>query len=315
MRYNLNAGWGPRVVDRLATNKAGKVFIVGKADLANREMYQELFITDNDGEDRFFATVDAAFASCTASAGDTIYVLPGHTETVTATSIAHDVAGVSVIGLGEGTMRPTFTFGAAAATITITGANGSWENCHFVANFDNVASAFTIGAAVNFRLENNTFFDTTNALHFYSIVTTGATDNEADGLVVRGNNWESKALAALAFVSILAAEKNVVVENNDAFMLATNDVGHFITLAAKIMTNIIIRNNSCIVVGASNASVGVFLTGSGSTSTGLVSDNVCSSLDTTTELMFTASTGLKFFRNLYTGVADASGKLLPAIDA
>lgn len=313
MRYNLNAGWGPKMVNRLATNQSGKVFVVGKAALANRQNYQELFSVDNDGVDRFFATVDAAFASCTASAGDTIYVLPGHTETVTATSIAHDVAGVSVIGLGEGTMRPTFTFGAAAATITVTGANGSWENCHFVANYDNVASAFTIGAAVNFRLENCTAFDTTNALHFYSIVTTGATDNEADGLVVRGNNWESKALAALAFVSILAAEKNVVVEDNDVFMLATNDVGHFITLAAKNVTNGIIRNNTLVVTGATNATVGIFLTGSG-TSTGLIADNVCASLDTTTELMFTTGTGFKFFRNLYTGTADASGKLLPAID-
>ena len=37
--------------------------------------------------------------------------------------------------------------------------------------------------------------------------------------------------------------------------------------------------------------------------------------DTTTELIATAGTGLKFFENYYTGTADASGKLWPVVDA
>src|SRR5690349_3795433 len=52
-----------------------------------------------------FATLDYAIGQCTASQGDVIYLLPGHTETTTA--IALDVAGVRIIGLGWGRIRPT----------------------------------------------------------------------------------------------------------------------------------------------------------------------------------------------------------------
>ena len=55
-----------------------------------------------------FATVDYAIGQCTANKYDKIFVMPGHAETVTA-AIMVDVAGISIIGLGNGDNRPTFT--------------------------------------------------------------------------------------------------------------------------------------------------------------------------------------------------------------
>lgn len=262
-----------------------------------------------------YNTVDAAIGACTAAQGDIIYVCEGHTETVTATSIAHDISGVSVIGLGKGLLRPTFTYGAAAATITISGANGSWENCYFIGNFDNVAAAFTLGAAKDFTLKECDFIDNTAALHFMSIVVTGATDNDADGLTVIDNHWDGLALAPDAFISILAAERRVRIVGNDVNMAATNDVGHFLTVAAKVQTDIRIKWNTLTVVGATGATVGVFMTGSSTTNTGIMSDNYCASLDATTELFHTAALGLACFNNRYTGALTAQGYLLPAVDA
>lgn len=262
------------------------------------------------------ATVDQAIslAAVTANNDDVIVILPGHTETVTSTSIALDVAGLRIIGMGKGLKRPTFTFSTAAATITVSAANCSWENCHFVGNFDNVAAAFTLGAAKDFSLLNNTFDDNSAVLHFLSILVTGTTDNGADGLTIVGNRWQGLALAPNAFISILAAEKRVLISDNDVFMDATNDVGHFLTLSSKIMTGIRLLRNTLQVVGATNASVGIFMTGSGTTSTGLMAYNLVSSLDTTTELIITAGTGITQFENYYTGTADASGKLWPVVD-
>ena len=310
--YNLNSGYG-QVVGQFPFSGSGKVFIVGDVNTANYDMLNQIFTPDADGKLRYFTTVDAAIGECTASAGDVIYVMPGHAETVT--SIALDVAGVTIIGLGTGLNRPTFTFGAAASTITVSAANCAWKGCHFIGNFDNVAAAFTVTTAKDFTLEGNTFADNSAALHFLSIVVTNATNNAADGLTVRGNSWTGMALAPNAFVSILANEDRLVIEDNDVFMLATNDAGHFVTLAAKVVTNARIRRNTCVVTGAANAAVGIFLTGSGTTSTGIVSENKVASLDTTTELIATAGTGLVYFENYYTGTADASGKLLPAADA
>ena len=60
--------------------------------------------TGNDGSIRRpFATIDYAVGRCSANVGDVIYVMPGHTETVSAAAgINLDVAGISVIGLGAG---------------------------------------------------------------------------------------------------------------------------------------------------------------------------------------------------------------------
>lgn len=304
-----------------------------KAQLKNRDLegagiftFGNIFYVDsvngssaNPGNrpDKAMATIDQAIslAAVTANNDDVIIILPGHAETVTATSIALDVAGLRIIGMGKGLKRPTFTFGAAAATITVTGANCSWENCHFIGNFLDVAAAFTLGAAKDFRLDNNTFVDNTASLGFLSILVTNATDNSADNLTVVGNNWYGLDVSPNAFISILAAQNHVVITDNIVDMAATNDVGHFLTVAAKVVKNIRILRNICTVVGSTGAAVGVFMTGSSTTNTGVMADNYCSSLDATSELFHTAALGLATFNNRYTGALTAQGYLLPAVDA
>ncbi|MBF0399958.1 MAG: hypothetical protein HQL90_04250 [Magnetococcales bacterium] len=71
-----------------------------------------------------FATIDYAIGRCTANNGDVIFVKPGHAETVSAAAgIDFDVAGVSVIGLGSGSNRPTITMSATTSTIHMDAAN------------------------------------------------------------------------------------------------------------------------------------------------------------------------------------------------
>lgn len=71
-----------------------------------------------------FATIDYAIGRCTANNGDQIHVKPGHTETVSAAEgIDFDVAGVSVIGYGVGSNRPTITMSATTSTIHMDAAN------------------------------------------------------------------------------------------------------------------------------------------------------------------------------------------------
>lgn len=261
------------------------------------------------------ATVAQAIALCTANKGDVIVVMPGHAETVTSTSIALNVAGVRVVGLGTGRKRPFFTFSTAAATVTVSAANCGWSNCYLLANFADVAAAFTIGAAKDFVLDSNVFEDSASNLNFLSGVVTGATNNDADGLTVTNNYQLGLVATQNAFVSILANEKRVWISDNHCDQAATNNAGHFLTLSSKIITGARILRNTLNVVGATTASVGIFLTGSGTTSTGIVAYNLVASLDTTTELLATAGTGLTYFENYYTGTADASGKLWPVVDA
>lgn len=70
------------------------------------------------------ATIDQAVNKCTASKGDLVVVMPGHAETIaSATSLVVDVAGISIIGLGNGRNRPVLTFSATASKIPVSAAN------------------------------------------------------------------------------------------------------------------------------------------------------------------------------------------------
>ncbi len=103
----------------------------------------------NDGRDPGFpmATIDAAINKCVDGQGDVILVQPGHVETLT-TQISLDVIGVSIIGLGEGTLRPTLTINGGIDGIDIGAANCTVENILFNEATDAAAdSSINVDAA------------------------------------------------------------------------------------------------------------------------------------------------------------------------
>lgn len=92
-----------------------------------------------------FATIDHAVGQCTASQGDTIFVMPGHAENISAaTSLVVDVAGVSIIGLGNGGNRPTLSFTATAGRIPVSADNVLIENLLCVGAIADIVSGITV---------------------------------------------------------------------------------------------------------------------------------------------------------------------------
>ena len=262
-----------------------------------------------------FATIDYAIGKCVASRGDVIYVLPGHTEAVAAAGgIACDVAGISIIGLGNGSLRPTITLGTStAASITVSAANIKIKNLIFIANLDNVATCFTVSAK-DCTIDGCEFRDTANNKHFLSHILTNAVANSCDGLTIINNKAFQLAVAATAFISILENNDRVTIKHNLVVSASTADVGHFIIMSSKNLTNTEISYNRLIVTGAANASVGIFMTGSGTGMTGSCDNNYVSSLDTTGALFCTATITFGLFENKLTGAVGASGLLWPAAD-
>lgn len=261
-----------------------------------------------------YNTIQAAIGACVAAQDDIIYVDRGYTETVTSTSINCSISSVTILGLGAGNARPTFTFGAAAATITISAADVKWQNCRFVANFANVASAFTTSTAAAAQITGNDFLDTSSILNFLCCVTTGAVDNSADGLTFNNNYVYGLATTDGACVSILSNTLRLNVSDNIVDKAATNDAGHLVTLSSKIVGGARILRNTVTVTGSAGAAVGILLTGSGATSSGVVGFNNVWSLDTTGGLLMTASTGLRPMQNYLSGAVDKSGTLTPVAD-
>ncbi|MBI3936776.1 MAG: hypothetical protein HY323_07345 [Betaproteobacteria bacterium] len=79
-----------------------------------------------------FATLAYAFSSDLLTAGqrDVVLVAPGHSETLTA-AIAADIAGVRVIGSGDGSDRPQITLNGNVDGVSITAANIVFKNFLF----------------------------------------------------------------------------------------------------------------------------------------------------------------------------------------
>jgi hypothetical protein len=78
----------------------------------------------------FFTSVNAALGACRTNRGDRIVCLPGHTENIdVANKWSNIVPGVTVLSMGEGTARATFTWNAAAATVLFNQANFGIKNC------------------------------------------------------------------------------------------------------------------------------------------------------------------------------------------
>lgn len=134
---------------------SGKIFIVGDSGTANLSMLKDLFVPDQEGKIRFYSTISAAIDACTASAGDIILGMPGHVETISAaTSCDFDVRGVTVIGLGNGSDRPTFNFTTGTGSqVNIDAVNVKIVNCIFdLTGFDAVVAGIDVNAN-DFTLE------------------------------------------------------------------------------------------------------------------------------------------------------------------
>jgi len=263
-----------------------------------------------------FATIAYALDQCTASRGDIIYVMPGHTSTIIgAGTLTLDVAGVKIIGLGTGSMRPTVTYTtAAAACLMITGANTTLKNFILNANYADITMAIDVDA-VDVTIDGCLFKEHTTAKNFLSLIGTDDTANACNGLTIKNNERASVDAAALAFVSILANTNSLKILNNSDNQSSAADVGHFLIMGSFVCLNAQIVGNVLNLNGDNNTqTVGIFATGSSATSTGIMAYNLAGCLDTTTELFDTATLDFQHFENYHTGTIAKSGTILPAIE-
>lgn len=96
--------------------------------------------------DKPFATLDYVNSQATGSAGDVVYLLPGHVELVTGAGILDmDCIGLHVIGCGHGTLQPVIRLTTdVGADIDIDAANVTFENVHFQAGLADITAAIDV---------------------------------------------------------------------------------------------------------------------------------------------------------------------------
>ena len=159
--------------------------------------------------DQAFTDIESAYDQCTATQGDVIFVLPGHAETVT-DEITMDAAGISIIGLGQGTARPTITQAFAGDAIAMDAANCVVENLYF--NEATVAPAAG-GAAIDINAATcrvaNCHFDL-GALDLEAITITAT----GDGAEVHGCTFLVTANGPDAAIELEAVVTEVHIHHN-----------------------------------------------------------------------------------------------------
>ena len=299
----------------------GQVFFVNNSTVLNPQ--QRAGSDSNRGTflDPFATLKYAVNTACTASRGDIVFVGPGHAETISdATTLTLANAGVAVIGLGNGSLRPTFTFSTAAtANIPITAANMSIQNCLFKANFADVASFFTATSTntpTDFAVQNCEFRDTSSILNALTVITGNATANSMDGLYFCDNRISSLGTTAATTAIILAsATDRVTIKRNYGNWAVLNDTAAILAAGTAQVTNLDFGGNVLQRPNTSSTG-GSFVSGSGNAWTGHCYDNYMYQVDAIAGIWIATGhgTALGFSNNFspITGAADKSGLINPA---
>tara|TARA_R110000772_G_scaffold250693_1_gene365396 strand:- start:74 stop:1036 length:963 start_codon:yes stop_codon:yes gene_type:complete len=264
-----------------------------------------------------FSTLDYAVGRCTASRGDIIMLMPGFTETVsTATALALDVAGVAIVGLGSGTLRPNITLDTVTtATIAVSAANISIKNVIFTASFADIAELFT-PTAVDFHCEDCKFTASAADLNFIEIADTSTVDNEVDGLSFLRCEWIEPDLSTTSLVNVDADIDRLSVVDCVVNLGINGVISCLAEVAAgKDLTNVNIAGNKCTRLVVASAVGLITFADTTTTNTGNISGNFWTHRDIAGELLLTAGTLISTNQNFASGVINTSGYLLPVADS
>lgn len=190
------------------------------------------------------STIAAAVAKCTASKYDTIYVMPGHTETLTAAgSITLSTAGVRIVGLGEGNLRPTISYSSlATASLLVTAANCTVENMIFdMTGIDGLDNPIHVqAAAFTLRDCEIEMADGSGQADLAVLTTASANDMLIEGCYFFGSTDAGTATA----IRIVGGD-SIKIKNNVIIGSFTTTLGG-IQNVTTTATNILIEGNKII---------------------------------------------------------------------
>jgi hypothetical protein len=261
---------------------------------------------------RPWATIDYAIGRCTASNGDIVFVKPGHAETISAAAgIAADVAGIAIIGLGKGSLRPTITLDTAAtASMTISAANVTISNLLFKANFADITRIIDV-TGTDAHIDACEFVAEAVNMNWVDVIDASGADNTADGLTVTGCRAFDLDAGNDSFIEITGDIDRLTVLDNVVVHDHANATAMIEQATGKKMINVLIEGNR---YSSLKTTGDILVDNDVTTNSGFAFGNFASHADTAAEILIDAD-GLGLGENYGTGVVTASGYLLPAADA
>jgi len=286
--------------------------------LNNSSVLAKGAVGGSDGNDGSYrrpcATLNGALDKCTANRGDIIFIMPGHAEVeaVAGAAIADiDVAGVAVVGLGFGDLRPSFTLEVDDGTFDISAANTILSNIRFISSIVDVAVGFDVSAK-NVTIDSVAFeYVTAGTDCFIDAIDTSATDNASDGLIVNNCTSYNVETTNQAFVQINGDLANLQFTNNTITM-GVNDDECFIGVSTITDTcvNMLIADN---VLSRLNTDGELIFEGTANDCTGFIINNYLRHADVAAALLIPVGSTVMQTNNLLSEAIDVSGFVIPAI--
>ena len=270
---------------------------------------------DNFTASNLVSTLAAGLARVRAGFGDTVVVLPGHSESVVdATMLTGLLAGTRIVGYGRGSNMPVFRWTATAAQWAITvndviiqGLRLRLEGANGVVKAINVTGADVGFYGCDIEVSSGAANLATIAME----IGVGATRCEVIGNLFRG----VAAGVATDGIKVVSTNSGIRIENNEMnyATTTTNGLVHFtaVSLDSRVannqMYNVTAASVACIVYD--NVAM-----------TGTCSDNRINVLSTgahtanVTGITTGAATLVRFFENYSCNDPRVSGLLVPAAD-
>ena len=245
------------------------------------------------------ATIDYAISLCTADAGDVIYAMPGHIETIAAAGgLNFDIAGVHLIGLGNGTIQALLDFTAEASSITITAANVTIEDMWLTSGFLNITVAVDVSAE-DFTFRHNRI-DMSAANENFLICIQDDDAAAAGRMTIEDNLVYQNDSDNTHFVDFGGTGDGHIVRRNTIH----GDFGTMCIGGAGVVTMTSVSDNYIYNSGATTLTAINFA----ATATGVVINNRSGILGDAAGVVGTAMTTVE---NYHVNIADASGILNP----
>jgi len=285
-------------IDFGLANTTGNVFYVKSGTGADA-------VGSGKHKDAPFATIDYAIGQCTASNGDLILVMPGHVESLgAAATIDADVAGITIVGLGNGPDRPRVDYDAVDASFDI-GANGvTIRNITFRPSIAAVVIGIDVEAGVTHTSIIDCEFlpgeagDGTDEFVLGIDIKAGCTRTLIDGLIYAHH---SAANGAENAIMLTGASDLVTIRNCDITLTgaaAIAPIGGITTLSTRLIID------NCTLTSDAEPGIEV-LTGT----TGIIRDTAIFTNLPTIDAA-TVADGMAHFNVRYVELGDEAGTLV-----
>lgn len=256
-------------------------------------------------------TLAEGLARCRSGKNDVVFVLPNHTENVSATTLTNLVPGTRVIGCGRGSNRPNFRWTATTSQWVMNDADCVFMNLILRIEGAVVAKGIVVTAADCAIIGCDIDVGSTATTNLATIgIEIGA---GADRFLLANNYIHSIAAATpTQVIKVVGVCDGATIVDNK-IMAATSAVGVGVIDIGAAWTGVEISRN---VLQNRVASSETVISCGAHAQTGVICDNYCASEAGTpvSDLIeLNAASLVRLFQNFGTDTKNTSGLLTPAV--